>query len=469
MKVFSVCRYGFLLIFCALAADISVGQDLGSSNKLFDPSRPKSKTTRTPAKKAAPKPKISSTVSAAKNSSKPKTASVVKTTPPKSDGSRQNAANKTSKQELSKNVVITVGQPLPDNVKKAGLSSVAEKPNPPKNEFNEVFEQSIAEGNAARDEREYAKAEAAYLRAQSVQSKDARAIYGLGNLYSDQQRWEEAESAYRTAIEIEPNTPESYAALSFVLTQPIIGVNLSDRYAEAEKLARQAIKLDPKNAVGYDQLGVALELQGKIGDETQNAYNKSIEIDPNFALAYAHLGRLLRRRGLTNESSAAYRSAVQFSGEVPTMILVADVMQSQQKYAESEQLLRQALSEDPKNPTALYLLGRALTIRGSYDEAEKVLKKSANVSPNSFVSYVLLSSLYMRLEQFNDAEKSLLKALGMVSPNEKKRLAQDFEAVGDGYLKAGKSKDAVRAYRQAINLDSAKTILADKLAKAQGG
>ena len=457
-------NFGFLLIFSAFAVSGVFAQDLGSSNKLFDPAAPKTKNTKTTAKKSASKTKNSSPTVNKKAAAKPKTPSA-KTTSSKSGDNRKNAADKTAKQELSKNVVITVGQPIADKTVKPEKS---EKMTQVEIEFNESFEQAIAEGNTARDEREYTKAEAAYLRAQSLQNKDARAIYGLGNLYSDQQRWDEAESAYRTAIEFEPTAPESYVALSFVLTQPIIGTDLSERYAEAEKLARQAIKLDPKNAVGYDQLGVALELQGKIGDETQNAYNKSIEIDPNFALAYAHLGRLLRRKGLTNESSAAYRNAIQLSNEVPTMILVADVMQSQQRYLESEQLLRQALREDPKNPTALYLLGRALTIRGSFDEAEDVLRRSAKVSPNSFVSYVLLSSLYLRREQFNDAEKSLLKALNMVSPNEKKRLARDFEAVGDGYLKAGKSKDAVRAYRQAITLDSAKTVLADKLAKAQG-
>ncbi len=61
-----------------------------------------------------------------------------------------------------------------------------------------------------------------------------------------------------------------------------------------------------------------------------------------------------------------------------------------------------------------------------------------------------------------------MKTLNMVTPNEKKRLAQEFETVGDGYLKAGKSKDAARVYRQAITLDAAKAALADKLAKAQG-
>jgi Flp pilus assembly protein TadD len=131
--------------------------------------------------------------------------------------------------------------------------------------------------------------------------------------------------------------------------------------------------------------------------------------------------------------------------------------------------LRQALLQDPKNPTALNLLGRALTTRGSFEEAEKVLKKSADVSPNSFVSYSLLGSLFLRREKFDDAEKYLLKALKMVSANEKKRLAQDFESVGDGYLRVGKNKDAARVYQQAVQLDAEKTILADKLAKARNG
>ncbi len=55
----------------------------------------------------------------------------------------------------------------------------------------------------------------------------------------------------------------------------------------------------------------------------------------------------------------------------------------------------------------------------------------------------------------------------VVSPNEKKRLAQEFEAVGDGYLRVGKNKDAARVFRQAVALDREKTTLADKLARAQ--
>ncbi len=73
----------------------------------------------------------------------------------------------------------------------------------------------------------------------------------------------------------------------------------------------------------------------------------------------------------------------------------------------------------------------------------------------------------MRRAKFDEAEKYLTKAVGVVSSNEKKRLAQDFEAVGDGYLRNGKNKEAVRAFRQAVALDNEKTALADKLARAQ--
>lgn len=466
--------YVLAAFFVLTAANIRA-QDLGSSNSLFNAPNPKTKETKiapkktTTAKKTAPAKNQSASAADRKTVSKTKSktdalparknAAAVKKIKNGSPAAakkpvisgRKGSSKQTAKTEPLDAVVIVVKQPV--------------APAPPV--YNELFEKAIEEGNAARDAREYVKAEGAYLRAQSLATKDSRAVYGLGNLYSDQQRWEEAERAYRAAIQLEPTSPEAYIALSFVLTKPVNDTNLADRYAEAEDKARQAIAIDPTSAVAFDQLGAALELRGIIGGETQFVYRKAIELEPNFALAYAHLGRLLRRKGLNDESVAAYQKAIQLAADVPTMILVADVMQSQQRYLESEQLLRQSLRQDPKNPTALNLLGRALTTRGSFEEAEKLLKKSADVSPNSFVSYSLLGSLFLRREKFYDAEKYLMKALKMVSANEKKRLAQDFEQVGDGFLRVGKKKDAARVYQQAVLLDAEKTLLADKLAGAR--
>jgi Flp pilus assembly protein TadD len=440
----------FLIFTCIIFSPIYVfSQDLGSSSGIFSPtysskntSSNSTKTTKpktNSVKKPAPKP-------VAKTNKPERTAT--KTTKPRETVSTTKTQPTVNKPQPQSNLVITVGD------KTTG-------------DFNELFEQSVEEGNTARDERNYLKAEAAYRRAQNLKSKDSRAVYGLGNIYADQQRWEEAEQAYRQAISLEPGAASAYIALSYVLTQPIVAENLSDRYEEAERTARKAIQIDQNNAFAYDQLGVALEMRGIISAETQNAYSRAIQIEPQFALAYAHLSRLLRRNGKANESAEAYRKAIQLSSDVPTMILVADVMQSQQRFYDSEQLLRRALTLDAKNPTALNMLGRALTTRSQFDEAETVLRKSAEVSPRSFVVYTLLGSLYLRRARLDEAEKSLNKALTVVSLNERKRLALEFEAVGDAYMKVGKGQDAQRLYRQAVALDGTKTILTEKLAKVR--
>lgn len=437
-------KIGFLFFFAFAAFGAAApAQDLGSSTGTSRSSSTKPASSSKTATKTPPK-------SVSKPSPKPRP-SISKSvrTAPKPSG--RTATRKPATTPLPK----TVSNPIPDGNVVITIGSGAE----------EQLEKAIEEGNSARDERDYARSESAYRRAAGLNPRDSRAFYGLGNVYADQQRWEEAESQYRDAIRIEPGNPGAHVALSFVLTQPIIGGNLSDRYAEAETLARAAIGLDPSNAFAHDQLGAALELRGIISAETQNAYLKAIEIEPGFALAYAHLGRLYRRLGKIPESSEAYRKAIQYSNDVPTMILVADVMQSQQRFLESEQLLRRAISQDPKNPTALNLLGRALTTRNSFDEAEKLFRTSVAVSPNSVVAYALLSSLNQRRLQFDEAEKILMDALRIVAANERKRLAREFEALGDALQRNGRAADANRLYRQAMALDSSRTILSEKLTK----
>lgn len=448
LKVFG--KYTLLLAVTVLTPIYICSQDLGSSSGIFRSPNPSSKKNSSSASKTT-KPKIS----APTKRSAPKTVAKSNPKPVRTTKKTVKQPETVSKSAVKKPTVVT---PItPNNI----VITVGDK-NP-----DELFEQSVEQGNAARDERDYIKAETAYRHAQNLKADDSRAIYGLGNIYADQQRWEEAEKAYRQAITLEPSEAGAYIALSYVLTQPIVGANLSERYTEAETMARKAIEIDKQNAFAYDQLGVALELRGIISAETENAYQRAIEIEPEFALAYAHLGRLFSRTRKTAESAEAYSQAIKFSTDVPTMILVADVMQSQQKYLESEQLLRRALSLDAKNPTALYLLGRALTTRNEFEEAEKVLKKSVEVSPNSFVSYTLLGSLYLRRARLDDAERALNKALKVVSQNERKRLAQEFEAVGDAFMKSGKPRDAQRLYRQAMALDGTKTILTEKSAKVR--
>ena len=457
-----------------LLGTTAFGQDLGSSNKLFGgakttappknvkkapASKPKPKSTarKAPVAKSIATPK---TRKAPPKTEKAKTAEKTNQPPSHSTAAKSNTTAKSKFTEFKdakpKTVEIVVGK-----TKETVISTTAAGEN--------QFEELIESGNSARDDRNYTSAETAYKRAKTIKPRDSRSEYGLGNLYSDQQRWEEAENAYRAALVLDPGNANAHVALSYVLTQPIAVPNLSDRYEEAEVLARKAIQLAPSNALAFDQMGVALELRGLIGAETENAYQKAIKLDPSFAPPYAHLGRLLRRRSLPSESAASYQKAIERSTNVATMVVVAEVMQSEQRYVESEQLLQKALASDPKNTTALLLLGRALTTEGKFADAERILRQSLIVSTNGYMANTLLGSLYARQGRFDEAESALLQALSTVRSREKRLLSQQFEMVGDGYMKTGKARNAERVYRQAIALDADRETLRGKLAKAKQG
>lgn len=475
-----ISRALILISLIAAASICALGQDLGSSNKLFGgkkkaPSKTASKKTSKPkakpptraskpsvaAKKKAPpvrspsKTTAKETREAAKAESKLPPATEYRSTrfsgePANSAKSSAGAGNTPARVE------ITAAQPkLPPGMTAA--------------QADDLFEDLIDQGNLARDDRNYSAAESAYNRARTIKPRDSRAIYGLGNLFSDQLRGQEAEAAYRNALELEPNNAIVHIALSYILTQPVSAPNLSDRYVEAERLARRAIQLAPNNALAFDQLGAALELRGFISAETENAYRRAIQLDPGFAPPYAHLGRLLRRRGMARESAAAYHSAIERSTDVGSIVLVAEVLQSEQRFADSEILLRNAIAEDPRNPSALLLLGRALTTLGKYQEAETVLRRGLSISGNGFRANSLLATLYNRQAKPELAENALLQASRFVSDYDRRLLAQQFEAVGDAYMQAGKGRNAERAYQQAISYDSETTSLSGKIARARQG
>lgn len=341
-----------------------------------------------------------------------------------------------------------------------GVGNIAEK-----------VELAIAEGNEARDARDFIGAQTAYLRAQELNPKDARAFYGLGNVYTDQQRWTEAETMYREALKVNPNQAEANIALSYVLLQTSRGGNLAANFEEAEEAARRAIKLEPTNPMAFDQLGVSLEQRGIIDEKTENAYRRAIELDAEFSLAYAHLGRFYRKTGKADQSEENYQKAISSSNDLITIILVAEVLQSDNRFEDSEKLLRKALEFDSDNPTVLFLLGQALVRRGNLDEAANVLNKSIRISPYSFVGHQALGAVYLRQEKFADAERIYNQALQFASEGERRQLAGTFgfAGVGDGFMKRGEPAQALRAYRQAFELDKQNSEIGAKINAAEQG
>lgn len=337
-------------------------------------------------------------------------------------------------------------------------------------ELEERYEDLLDEGNEARDDRKYAEAEQSYKQAQQLKPKDWRAAYGLGNIYTDQQRWEEADTAYRQAVAFNAQGADAYVALSYVLIQPRSSGNSAKRLAESEQFARRAIQLQANNAVAYDRLGEALVARALLNAEAEQSYRKAVTLDPQFAVAYVHLARLMKKTNRASEAEQNFVLAVGLAKDAPTLVLVAEAMQSEQLYNESEPVLKRALELDRRNPSANFLMAKFNIYLKRFTDAEGYLKTTIEVSPRSFSPHYVLGSLYLRMDRPEDAEQAITRAAEVASPNDRRQLAGSygFGGIGDAYMKAGRKSDAVRAYQRAISLDPTNTELQSKLAAARG-
>ena len=327
----------------------------------------------------------------------------------------------------------------------------------------------LDKGNEARDARRFTEAEDAYKEVLKLKPRDARGAYGLGNVYSDQQRWADAEAAYRNSVTWAPTNADAHIALSVVLVQPRADGDNAKRFADAESFARKSVQIDPKNALGVDRLGVALQSRGLANSETEHSYRRAIELDPQFAVAYAHLARVLNKMNKHTEAAPLYDKAVELARDPATLNLIADSLQGEQLWPQSEPVLKKALELDQNNPTSLLLMGRFLLAYKRYQEAEPYLKSATEVSSRAFQPFNLLARAYLGMDRFSDAEATYERASALAGTGEKKLLAGvfGFEGVGDGYIKARQKENAVRAYQRAVELDPANSGAAQKLAKAK--
>jgi Tfp pilus assembly protein PilF len=128
----------------------------------------------------------------------------------------------------------------------------------------------------------------------------------LGNLLGQLDRNDEAEAAYRKAIELDPKSAWPWANLGTVLAK-------RDRNEEAEAAYRKAIELDPKSAWLWNNLGTLLQDRFKRYGPAEVAYRRAIACDKLDPFAIANLARLLAVAKRDDEASDLYRETLKLA------------------------------------------------------------------------------------------------------------------------------------------------------------
>ena len=112
---------------------------------------------------------------------------------------------------------------------------------------------------------------------------------------------EEAQLAYRRALEIDPKMADAHLNLGKLYHD-------AGKWDEAETHYRAAVRLSPRDAAPYFNLGVLHE-DLKRPREAVGCYNEALNRDPDFADAHYNLGLLLENLGNKKEAFTHLRAA----------------------------------------------------------------------------------------------------------------------------------------------------------------
>ena len=206
---------------------------------------------------------------------------------------------------------------------------------------------------------------------QSVGPELTDAHFLRGRIYFELNRFDEAEKAYLSVTELDPQ----YAG---------VWHNLGN-VAFKQRQYRLAIKRYQRELLSGDEplpwhaLGGAYEALG-IADSARLAYNQAIATNSNYAPAHSSLADWYEREGLFEEALVEARKAMSIdSSDLKYKFQVGNLLVRQEMYNDGIVLLREVVNEQPWNYGALFALGRALQRTGKPDEASAILNRASSV------------------------------------------------------------------------------------------
>ncbi|MGB8840812.1 MAG: tetratricopeptide repeat protein [Aliidongia sp.] len=160
----------------------------------------------------------------------------------------------------------------------------------------------LQQGTACHRAGQFEQAETAYRQILALDPREPEALHLLGLVADQTQRHEEAIDYIAKAIRLKRDRPHYHNNLALAL-------RALGRYREAEQACRTALRLKPDYPLARNNLGMILRSTGKLA-EAELCYRDVLRQNPDFPEVYNNLGNLLCQRGQVVEGEHCFRAAL---------------------------------------------------------------------------------------------------------------------------------------------------------------
>jgi serine/threonine-protein kinase len=274
----------------------------------------------------------------------------------------------------------------------------------------------------------------------------------MATLYYNEKSWTESEHCYRKALQIDARSAPAQAGLAATLLE-------QQRFADAEaafRVARQFLGTDRGPAWDYATLGLvqALTAQGKeneaarlsreLGSPTNvavreslselaeehrknnrwrdagDSYRQLLTLDPDNIQVHIDLADVLVHQAQRTEAAAEYRTALKLLGNDRGALWqsaaygLAGIQNFEGEYEESIRLLESLLEVSPRHLGALFRLGDAHRRQRNWESAADAFRAMIEIAPTTPPAHVDLASALQGQGLLAEAEAEYRTALDLV-------------------------------------------------------
>ena len=305
----------------------------------------------------------------------------------------------------------------------------------------------VARGDALLSARLAEEAEAAYRLAVQLEPQSAAAGAGLALALAAQGKAAPALEAARAATRADPHAADAQAALGLAA----LAQDPDDKKSDAIAAVQQAAFLEPKNALVKLALGRVFESRGQLG-EAAAAYGEAAELDPSWsAPRVAALGVRLRK-GDAQGALAGLRAlpdGLRMSGEAE--LLLGRLLLREEDWAGALAALDRAVAALPGLAEVQALRGTAAYNAGELKLAADAYGRAVELDPGNLT---YRSSYALHLSYDGRREEGLARLLEVTARPEGQEPGAYME-LGGIYraMKPPRVAEAVAAYETAQKLD----------------
>lgn len=231
----------------------------------------------------------------------------------------------------------------------------------------------------------------------------ARAHLLRGEIELAAGQYDEAEAAFRRALEMQPDAAQAHAGLAQILLE-------KNRPADALTEAKAALAAGDDRAITYSVLGEA-QLRAGLLEAAVQSFNEALKREPNNPIVLRFRAEAYAAKKDLPSAINDFRASLAEDRSTTTLLRFAALLRAAKRYDEAEQVYRQVTEAEPQNAEARAALAEVMIDSGKAADAIAHLEALIKSDPQRAALRANLAELYFSLhpekalEQYGEAAK----------------------------------------------------------------